>query len=133
MSTLTTELRDVATELIGEEGRSVTLRREAKATPEDAAKPWHGYQSEPSSDPITAAFFTPDSLIDSGMRFAKGSALAEFDVMAFVAGDAATGEINPGASIVDGDDEWAVHDVDETRPGTVRTHWVLGLKQGAET
>ncbi len=119
------ELATVATDLIAETGRIVTVTR-FRQTPADANKPWEG--PSPSGDPdatdeVTATFV---GYADSGFKCPDEDLAKRIEEVCFI-GPGASFDVTTANEVMDGTVHKKVLWADRVKPGDTVLLYVLGI------
>jgi hypothetical protein len=119
------ELAAIATDLIAEAGREVTIIRFQQA-PDDAAKPWRG-PADPrgtpdATDDVVAAFVSPSAkFIDSD--------LIKRSQAACLVGPGANFDLATANEVIDGDTHWRITAVEVVKPGDTILLYIIGVSR----
>ncbi len=122
---------DLASRLIGENGRSVTFVKFSR-TPESAGEPWKGPDPTANTEvTLTAVFVEPGSIEDLGFTATDeaGTLVRAGVKFALVsAKDAAANELETFDEVHDGAQVWKIMEVGKLQPGTVEILYQVQLE-----
>ena len=129
MATLHQNFVDLAAKLIGENGRTVSVRRETFVA--DSAQPWKKSEGAATTqDYSTKAVFLDDDsrnllLALPGMADQQTVIERDIDRMVLIPVKGLSIDIETSDSLVDGDKVWEITQVSKQQPGPTAIYWKL--------
>lgn len=118
------ELATVAEELIGANGRSVTLRDQT-AAPADSDAPWRGPGDSDPDDVSAIAVVIPTELVDTDDQL-----VGRGEQTAYVAASEELGDLTRFDQLIESDGTtWRIEEAQTLRPGDLRLLYIFGLSR----
>lgn len=117
-------VRALATRLIQKNGRDVTLTTNTASAPADADKPWRAGEVSQATNTVRAV------IIPFKQAYVDGNLIRFDDKQAYVSAEAIDGiNIALKDTIVDGNNNYRVVEVEDISPGEQKILWVLQLRR----
>lgn len=118
MADFYTEMAAVATAMIAEFGRTITIAKSGQSTPVVSGKPWHsGYADADVTIPNVKAFFTTGDASDEHRNI--GATLIREGKEGFLIDASSIGDedLKTYERIIDGSETWTIERVERLKPG----------------